>query len=85
LAITANRPRIAPRDFEPGSHPQGPGRIAWETGRLAQGERSPAFLKIIIAGRLEVPSVDEYMESARARGGDPESHGCARHAPADRR
>jgi hypothetical protein len=55
------------------------------SGGLAQGERSPAFRIIIIAGRLEVPSVDEHMESTRARGEDLESHGCARHAPADRR
>ena len=27
-------------------------------------------------------SVDEHLESIRARGEDRESHGCARHAPA---
>jgi len=29
-----------------------------------------------------MPSADEHVESIRARGGNHEAHGCARHAPA---
>ena len=54
----------------------------YEKGRLAQGERSPAFREFINAAGLEMKSVDEHIESIGARGEDCDSHGWARHAPA---
>jgi len=44
-------------------------------GRLAQGERSPAFREFINAAGLEMKSVDEQKECIGARGEDGESHG----------
>ena len=55
-----------------------------QAGRLAQGERSPAFREFINAAGLEMKSVDEHIESIGARGEDCDSHGWARHAPASR-
>ena len=52
-------------------------------GRLARGERCPAFREFINAAGLEMKSVDEHKESISARGEDCASHGWARHAPAD--
>ena len=53
-----------------------------KNGRLAQGERSPAFREFINVAGLEMKFVDEHIESIGARGDDCESHGWARNAPA---